>query len=40
MKLTPNEKKAILLAVILLTVFGIIMKIVLHYTPLVTVNSP
>jgi hypothetical protein len=39
MKLTPNEKKGILLGVIIVVVIFAVMKVVLHYTPLVTVNS-
>jgi hypothetical protein len=34
----PDEKKAIWLALVIVTIVGVIMKIVLHFTPLVTVN--
>ncbi len=38
MKLKPDDKKAILIAGIILAVVGVVMKIVLHYAPLVYVN--
>lgn len=38
MKLKPADKKALLIAAIILVVIGLVMKIVLHYTPLLSVN--
>jgi hypothetical protein len=38
MKLTSSEKKDLLIGVIFVVVVGVITKIILHYTPLLTVN--
>ncbi len=39
MKLTQSEKRAILIGTIIVVVVAVIMKIALHFTPVITINS-